>query len=326
MQRHGIPGLAVAVAREGKLVKAEGYGLANVELGVPASAETVFEIGSITKQFTAALVLMLAAENKLCLADKIGEFFEGTPETWQDITLRHLLNHTSGLTNYTSLGGFEVTRKLNASRFIRALAPHPLVFPPGAAWSYCNSGYNLLGYVIEKATGKSYWENLRGRTLLPLGMTTSQGRDPGTVITNRADGYELVNGKLTNRDSDLTDVFAAGALVSTVLDLVKWNSALDAGKLLPPELQEQMWTPARLNNGQTYPYGFGWRLDNYKQWQCVSHSGSTAGFSASVQRYPQERLAVIVLCNLGKQNVATQAGRGVAELVIRPQVETQTGR
>ena len=318
MRRHQIPGLAVAVVQEGKTVKAEGYGLANVELNVPATRETVFEIGSVTKQFTATLTLMLVQEGKLRLDDKLSQLLPGTPESWKEITVRHLLTHTSGLTNYNALPGFEVTRKLNTARFIRALAPHPLLFQPGAAWSYCNSGYSLLGYVIEQTSGKSYWEYLRARILLPAGMFASQSRDLSVVITNRADGYEWTIGKLANRDSDLTDVFSAGALVSTVTDLVKWNAGLESETLLPSALLKEMWTPVLLSGGKTFPYGLGWHLDNYKEWKCISHGGATAGFSASVQRYPDEKLIVIVLCNLGKQNVATQAARGVAGMFIEP--------
>jgi CubicO group peptidase (beta-lactamase class C family) len=209
-----------------------------------------------------------------------------------------------------------VARKLDVKGFIQALAPHPLLFEPGAAWSYCNSGYNLLGRVVEQAAGQSYWECLRARIFLPLGMSASQSRDQAVVITNRAAGYEWERGRLVNRDSDLTDVFAAGAIVSTITDLAKWNAALDGDKLLCGASREQMWTPVRLNSGKTYPYGFGWRVDDYRGWRCVSHSGSTAGFSSSAQRYPEDKLVVIVLCNLGTENVATQVGRGVAGLYL----------
>lgn len=310
MKRERIPGLAVAVVKDGKAVKARGYGLANVELNVPATKDTVFEIGSITKQFTATLILQLVEDQKLRLDDAVNRHLGGTPAAWNGVTLRHLLNHTSGITNYNSLSGFEVTKKLNADTFLKQIAPHPLMFPPGQAWSYCNSAYNVLGYVIERVSGKSYWEVLRERVFLPAAMTASQSRDQQIVITNRASGYEIENGRLVNRDPDLTDVFAAGAITSTVVDLIKWDTA----RLISESSREEMCKAARLNNGTLVQYGLGTRLENYQGRKNIGHGGSTSGFSASYQKFPEEKLTVIVLCNLGKRGVATDVARVVAEL------------
>src|SRR5687767_12540251 len=161
MERERIPGLALAIVKDGKTIKAQGYGLANVELNVPATKDTVFEIGSITKQFTATLILQLAEDNKLKLNDKVRQHLPNAPAAWNGVTLRHLLNHTSGITNYNSLPGFEVSKKLKIDTFLKEIAPYPLMSPPGEAWSYCNSAYNALGYVIERAAGKSYWQVLK---------------------------------------------------------------------------------------------------------------------------------------------------------------------
>jgi CubicO group peptidase (beta-lactamase class C family) len=316
MRDHAIPGLALAVVRNGQTAKLRAYGSSNLELGTPATVETVFEIGSLTKQFTATLVLLLAEEGRVGLEDPIPRYFPGAPENWRKITVRHLLAHTSGLTNYTGLSGFEVARKLDRAGFVRALAPHPLLFEPGSAWSYCNSGYNLLGYVIEEVAGKSYWQTLRERILEPACLRSIQSRDLATVITNRADGYEFAGRRLTNRDSDLTDVFAAGALVSTVTDLARWDNTLDAGKLVPAKVQERLWSPTRLNNGTDYPYGFGWRLHEHQGCKGAGHSGSTSGFSAGWLRFPEQRFAVIVLCNLGEEGLAMRIARGVASLQL----------
>ncbi len=316
MQRRRIPGLALAVVRDGRVIKTKGYGLANLELQTPVTPETVFEIGSITKQFTAALVLMLAEEGKLGLDDKLGKHLPGWPAGWEAITVRHLLTHTSGLTNYTGLKGFEASRKLTAGQFLQALSPYPLNFQPGDSWSYCNSAYNLLGYLLEKITGKSYWELLRERIFQPLGMTASQSRDLKTILPRRAAGYEIENGRLVNRDSDLTDVFAAGAITSTVLDLVKWNAALDSDRLLSRSSREQMWTAVRLNSGTNYPYGLGWGLETWRGQKNLGHSGSTSGFSATLQRFPDHKLAVIVLCNLDERGVATALAKDVAGFYI----------
>lgn len=315
MEQRRIPGLALAVVKEGRVTKHEAYGLANLELKVPAHKDTVFEIGSITKQFTAALIVLLAGEGKLSLDDPVTKFFDNAPASWKPITVRHLLTHTSGIKNYTGLPGFEMTRKLDAQKFVETIGAEPLESRPGEAFKYCNSGYNLAGYIVEKVTGKTYWEVLRGRILEPLGMRATTSRDLKPIIENRADGYELENGKLINRDSDLTDVFAAGAIVSTLGDMLKWNAALDSGKLLSETNRATMWTAFSLNSGVKYPYGLGWRLDDHKGRRTVWHSGSTSGFTASLLRFPEEKLAIIVFSNLGEQGAATHVAKGVADLL-----------
>src|SRR4030095_10413807 len=156
MEQRRIPGLVLAIVKNGNAIKHDAYGVANLKLNAPVRMETAFEIGSVTKQFTAALVVMLIDEGKLSLDDKVSRFFDNAPETWKDITVRHLLTHTSGLKNYTALSGFEATKKLNAQKFVAALGVQPLESKPGEAFKYCNSGYNLAGYIIEKVTGKSY--------------------------------------------------------------------------------------------------------------------------------------------------------------------------
>ena len=289
MEQRRIPGLGLAIVKDSRVTKSDAYGIANLELKVPARKETAFEIGSVTKQFTAALILLLVEEGKLGLDQKINGFFENAPAAWKEITIRHLLTHTSGLKNYTGLPGFEVTKKLDAQKFVATIGVHPLSGKPGEAFNYCNTGYNLLGYMIEKVTGKSYWEVLHARILDPLEMRTTTSRDLKPIIENRADGYEIENGKLINRDSDLTDVFSAGAIVSTVGDVVKWNASLDSGKLLSQASRDAMWSPMPLNSGAKYPYGFGWRLDDHKGRRTIWHSGSTSGFTASLLRFPDER-------------------------------------
>lgn len=309
MLKDRIPGVALAVMKDGKTAKVQGYGLANVELNVPVTKDTVFEIGSITKQFTATLILRLAEENKLKLDDKVRQHLPDAPASWNGITLRQLMNHTSGITNYNSLPGFEARKKLKAETFLKEIAVYPLMFAPGEAWSYCNSAYNALGYVIERATGQPYWHVLKTEIFDRCGMSASRSRDQNVVITNRASGYEIEKGQLVNRDCDLTDVFAAGAIVSTVVDLMKWDPA----KVLSQSSYEEMCKPVRLNSGKTLAYGLGMRLEDYKGHKNIGHGGSTSGFSASYQRFPDDKLTVIVLCNLGKQGVATELARAVAD-------------
>ncbi len=313
MNRHPIPGLALEIIQNGKPTKIAGYGLANLEWSTPATPETVFEIGSITKQFTAAAILLLAQEGKLSVDDRISKYIKDMPESWTNITLRHLLTHTSGIKNYTTLDGFELTRHLTQAQFVRKMGGYPLDFAPGEKWSYCNSGFNLLGFVIENVSGEDYWRFMRERIFGPLGMSSTTNRDPRGIIRLRASGYETNGaGHYVNRDYDLTDVFSAGAIVSTVGDLAKWNAALDSERLLTEASKEAMWTPIRLNDGSTHDYGFGWFLNPLNGWQNIGHSGSTSGFSASLQRFPKAGLAVIVLTNSNEEGIATRVAKAIA--------------
>jgi CubicO group peptidase (beta-lactamase class C family) len=313
MQTRQIPGLALTVFREGKNIKTVGYGVANLELRAPVTPETVFEIGSLTKQFTATCIMMLVEQGKVGLDDSISTYLE-VPDSWKAITVRHLLSHTSGIKTYNNLPGFEAARHLASKEFIQKIAVYPLASAPGDTFVYCNTGYNLLGFIIEKVSGQSYWQFLSEHIFLPLGMNSSRSRDQKAVILHRAAGYEKQGERLINRDPELTDVFSAGAIVSTVVDLAKWHSALGSEKLLQRPHWEQMWTPFKLNSGKLSSYGFGWRVDDYKGRKNIGHSGSTSGFSASLQRFPTDGLTIIVLCNSGEQNVATTLARGIADI------------
>ena len=322
MQQHRIPGLTLKIIRDGKTIKTAAYGLANLELNVPAKPETVFEIGSITKQFTAAGILLLAQEGKLSVDDKISKHLKDTPEAWANVTIRHLLTHTSGIKSYTGLDGFQLWRHLTQEQFIQAIGKEPMEFQPGDSWKYCNTGFNLLGYIIENVSGKNYWDFMSERIFQPLGMTATTNRLPSLVIPNRAAGYEQTNHVWINRDSDLTEVFSAGAIASTVGDLAKWNAALDGDRLLNAASKAQMWTPVKLNDGKPRKYGFGWYLDAVEGHKNIGHSGSTSGFSASIQRFPDDRLAVIILTNTDEE-IATTLAKKVATFffhqVRRPQ-------
>jgi D-alanyl-D-alanine carboxypeptidase len=314
MDKHQIPGLALTIVPAAGATRTESYGLANVELQSPVRPETVFEIGSLTKQFTAACILLLAQEGKLSIDDRISRHLLETPAAWSNVTVRHLLTHTSGIRNYTGHDGFEMSKRLTQAQFIKALAALPADFAPGDQAKYSNSGYNLLGFIIENVSGTNYWAFLAERIWGPLGMTSATNRDPAILVPHRADGYLRKNGALRNRDSDLTDVFSAGAIVATIGDLVKWNAVLDTERLLNSRSRAQMWTPAKLNDGKETAYGFGWRIGEFQGRKNIGHSGSTSGFSASLQRFPEEKLTVIVLCNSDEPNIATTLARGVAAL------------
>lgn len=320
MQQHRIPGLALKVIRDGKTIKTAAYGLANLELRVPAEPETVFEIGSLTKQFTAAGILLLAEDGSLSVDDKISKHLKNTPAAWANVTIRHLLTHTSGLKSYTGLDGFELRRHLTQEQFIQAMGREPLEFQPGDSWKYCNTGYNLLGYVIENVSGRTYWDFMGERIFQPLGMRATTNRLPSLVLPNRAAGYEQTNHVWINRDSDLTDVFSAGAIVSTVGDLAQWNAALDGERLLNAASKAQMWTPVKLNDGETRKYGFGWSLDVVDGHRNIGHSGSTSGFSASLQRFPDDRLAIVLLTNTDEEIATTLARKIATFFFARPSI------
>jgi len=313
MAQHRIPGLAIEVLQNGKSVKQAAYGTANLELNTPVKPETVFEIGSVSKQFTSAGILLLQQEGKLSVFDPITKYLKDAPAAWTNITIRHLLSHTSGLKSYTGLDGFDYKKHLTQKQFIEAIARERHEFAPGEAFKYCNTGFNLLGFIIENVSGKNYWQFMRERIFAPLGMAATTDRNPGVIITNRADGYEQTNHVWINRDYDLTDVFSAGAIVSTVGDLARWDNALDGEKLLTTASKQQMWTPVKLNSGKATGYGYGWFLDTVEGHQNIGHGGATSGFSATNQRFPDDHLVVIILTNTDEQ-IATTLGKKVAAL------------
>jgi CubicO group peptidase (beta-lactamase class C family) len=324
MPQRAIPGLALEVIQNGQPVKMAGYGMANLEWQIPVTPETVFEIGSATKQFTAAGIMLLAQDGKLSVDEKLSRYIPNTPESWTNITLRHLLTHTSGIRNYTGLSGFEYTRHLTQAQFIKRMSGEPLTFQPGERWVYCNTGFSLLGYVIENVSGESYWRFMQERVFGPLGMTHTTSRNPGVIIPHRASGYEGRNGNYQNRDYDITDIFSAGAIVSTVGDIAKWDEALDEDHLLTAASKKEMWTSVRLNDGAMppRPYGFGWYVETLDGHPNIGHSGTTDGFSASNQRFPKdatttstkEGLVVIVLTNSNTSGIATTVAKDIARI------------
>lgn len=317
MQERNIPGAAVAVVKNGKTIKKQGYGVASIEFNVPVTTETVFEIGSVSKQMTGAGVMLLVEDGKVNLDEKISAYLPATPDAWKNVTVRNLLTHTSGIKSYTAIGsGFELSKRLKRDDFIKALANYPLDFEAGARYSYSNSGYNLLGYIIEAASGKSYWDFMRERIFQKLGMTRTYDRDPKYVIKNRAAGYELENGAFVGRDYDLTDLFAAGAIVSTVEDLIKWDAAWRNDALLKKSSKAEAWKPFVLTDGKTNQYGLGWNTADFRGHRLIAHSGSTAGFNAQISRFIDDDLSVIVLTNLGDAGYAGTIARGIAKIYI----------
>jgi CubicO group peptidase (beta-lactamase class C family) len=314
-ERH-IPGLSVAVIKDGKLVLAKGYGLANVEHNVPAKPETIYQSGSVGKQFTATAVMMLVEEGKLGLDDKISKYLEGTPEAWNDITIRHLLTHTSGIKNYTPKD-LNYRQDYSEEELVKKAAALPPDFAPGEKWRYSNTGYVLLGIIIHKASGEFYGDFLRRRVFKPLGMDTARIISEPDIIPNRAAGYHLVLGQLRNQEwvSPSLNTTADGSLYLTVLDMAKWDAALYTEKLLKKASLEQMWTPVKTRDGKEHPYGFGWAVHEAKGRKVIEHGGIWQGFCAAIVRYPDDKITAVVLTNLTEGD-ATKLARGVANLYL----------
>lgn len=297
MQRQKIPGVSVAVVRNGEVVLARGYGYANVEHQVAVKPETVFQSGSVGKQFTATAVMMLVEEGKINLDEKIGKYLGEVPESWKNITVRHLLTHTGGLTDY--LPDFDFRRDYTEDELLKRAQGIPVAFAPGEKWQYSNMGYLTLGILIGKVTGKFYGEFLRERIFQPLGMS-ARIINEADIIPNRAAGYRLDKGELKNQQwiSPTLNTTADGSLYLTALDMAKWDAALYGEKLLKRASLEQMWTPVKLNDGKTAPYGFGWFLGEVNGHRLIEHGGAWQGFKSDIARYVDDRLTVILFANL----------------------------
>src|SRR2546427_1423946 len=313
MQRQHIPGLSLAVVRDGQIVLAKGYGLANVELQVPAKPETIFQSGSMGKQFTATAVMMLVEAGKLSLSDRITKYFTDAPSSWQNITVRHLLTHTAGTTDYPR--DFDFRRDYTEDELLKRAEAIPLAFQPGEKWSYSNLGYVMLGILIHKVSGKFYGDFLQERVFQPLSMTTARIISEADIVPNRAAGYRLVKGELKNQDwvSPSLNTTADGALYLTVYDMAKWDAALYTEKLLKRLSLQQMWTPVKLNSGKTQDYGFGWGFAEVNGHHIIEHGGAWQGFKSHIARYVDDKLTIVVFANLAQAN-PTRIAHGVAAI------------
>jgi CubicO group peptidase (beta-lactamase class C family) len=325
-QAQHVPGLSIAVVRDGHVIKAQGYGLSNVELDVPASAKTIYQSGSVGKQFAATAVMMLVEEGKLSLDDRISRFLPDVPPSWQDITVRHLLSHTSGIPEYTEK--VDLRKDYTEDELYRFAASAPLDFAPGEKWSYSNAGYVLVGIIIRKVTGRFYGDVLHDRIFAPLGMDTARVISEADIVPNRSAGYRLVDGALKNQEwvAPMLNTTADGALYLSVLDMAKWDAALYTERLLKQSSLRTMWTPARLNDGQPaggydegMSYGFGWALGTQAGHKKIEHGGSWQGFKTHIARYVDDRLTVIVMANLAeaKPGIIAHGIAGVVEPALK---------
>ena len=300
MERQHIPGLALLVTRDGKVVRSEGFGLANVELQVPVKPETIFQSGSVGKQFTATAVMMLVEAGKIGLNDPLTKYFPDAPPSWKNVTVRELLSHTGGFGDYPK--NFNFRKDWTEPQLLKLVESIPLAYPPGTKWEYSNLGYLTLGILIHRVSGEFYGDFLRQRIFQPLGMQATRIISEADIVPNRAAGYRLVKGELKNQEwvAPAMNTTADGSLYFSIADLSKWDAALYQGKLLKPSSFDLMWTPVKLKNGQPNKagYGFGWFIEERNGHRCIHHDGSWQGFETAIDRYVDDHLSVVALTNL----------------------------
>jgi len=304
MLRQKVPGVAVAIVNKGQVI-AKGYGFANLEHQVPVTDETIFQSGSLAKMFTATAVMLLVEDGKLSLSDPVTKFFKDAPEAWRGISVRHLLNHTSGIPEYTT-STFNYREDYTEEELARFAYQQELEFPAGSRWKYCNTGYALLGIIIHKASGQFYGEVLAERVFKPVGMRTTRVISEADIIPHRAAGYHLVKAEIKNQDwiAPSLCTTADGSLYWSLKDLLAWDAAVKRRAVLKEESWHEVLSPARLNSGKTYPYGMGWFLDERGGKPLQSHGGAWQGFKTQFSRFLGDDLDIIVLANLAEAKPA----------------------
>ncbi len=319
------PGAAVIVVKDGKVIFRQGYGMANMELGVPMAPDMLFRLGSITKQFTAVAILMLAEQGKLAISDEVTKYLPDYPTQGHKITIEHLLTHTSGIKNYTALPEWrsQWRKDVTLKELIDLFKDKPMEFAPGERWNYSNSGYVLLGAIIEKVSGQSYQEFIEKNIFAPLGMKNSFYDDTARIIARRAAGYSKDKTGYRNAEYlSMTWPHAAGALMSTVDDLALWDAALYTEKLVKQESLKRAWTPYVLSSGKPTKYGYGWIISSVEGHRIIEHGGSINGFTTNAVRLPDDRVFVAILTNrdsgtgeLGYKLAALAVGKRYKEAV-----------
>ena len=308
---------SVLVATDGNVLLDKGYGFANVEWDIPNTPDTKFRLGSITKQFTATAVLQLVEQGKLSLEDSVAKYVPEAPEAWRPITIHHLLNHTSGIPSYTDLPSFATPAlrrvPLKPLDIVLLSKDKPLLFQPGEGYRYNNTGYVLLGHIVETVSGMKYDEYLQEHVFKPLDMTDTGYDWTRPVLKKRASGYGYNRDRKRYTNADFLDMslpHAAGSLYSTVRDLYKWHQAVSAGKLLSKQSLEKMFAPGRNN------YAYGWAVEKTPTGTWIGHGGGIFGFSTVIFRSADRDAVVIVLSNL-ENGDAAGLGRQLREALNR---------
>ena len=298
MEEARIVGMAVAVVRDGEVVLAEGYGMANLETGTRVTTETMFQSGSLGKQFTAAGILALVEEGRIDLDASVREYLSDAPAKWQQITIRHLLTHASGIPDYTS-DEFDYGTNYTEEDLVRMAARLELEFPSGARWNYSNTGYAMLGVVISRVTGAPYWNFLRERIFDPAGMETIRINTQSELVPHRAQGYLVTPDGWGHPGyvAEMTNTTADGSMLLSLDDLLAWHRVVSDRAILSPESWEQMFEPMTLNSGRTYPYSFAWFIEEAGGEAVYQHSGSWQGFLTQYTRFRDGDLSILLLAN-----------------------------
>ena len=347
MKAEHIPGLSYAVVSNGKIIDSGAYGFANVELKAPVTTHTLFNIGSIGKTFTSSAIMLLQKDGKLSINDPVSKYLDSLPASWDKITIKNLLSHTSGIKDYAhDFPGYhyiEADRKqdITEAKFIHMAAELPLNFQPGERWAYSNSNFVLLGFIIHKLTGKSTGDFLAERIFGRAGMSETRYTNVRNIIPNRASGYLLDEDRIINGNyiSNFFSTMGDMGILTTATDLARWSIAQDNATILDQPTLEEMWTPSRLNTGLEamgilgVNYGLGWTLANHRGYKEVGHGGSFMnGYTATFDRFPEQKFAVVVLTNLNPTNVQligyNIAGFFIAELKsidqLQPELKADT--
>lgn len=296
----GETGCAALVAKNGQVIYHKAFGMANLELNVPMQPEMVFRIGSITKQFTAIAILQLMEQGKLSLQDDITKFIPDYPTQAYTITIEHLLTHTSGIKSYTGMTDYmkNVRIDMKPEELIDMFKNQPMEFAPGTKWNYNNSGYFLLGYIIEKVTGKTYAEYIQENFFTPLGMTSTCYGSDTRIIMNRASGYQPGKDGPVNSDyCSMTQPYSAGAIMSTVGDLFKWHQAVHSYQLVKKETLEKAFTEYKLKDGKGTHYGYGYFLSQLQGSPTIEHGGGIFGYLTSSVYLPEEDVFIALFSN-----------------------------
>ena len=325
MLKKQIPGMSVAVIQEGKPLLVKGYGIANLEHSVPATEKTVYEIASVGKTFTAFVVMMLVEEGTIELDRAIAHYLDNLPPTWHSVKVQHILSHQSGLPNYTNVDNYwqDIIRyELSQTEIIDLVRNLPLLFQPGEYYSYDNTGYYLLGMMLEKLTNQSYADLMQERLFEPLGMNATKMNNPREIVLHRASGYRLPKDKLINKPYYSPSVtYSSGGQLSCVEDMVKYEQELCNPTLLQQSTLDLMWKinhPLQRKNWQPERYagyltaGLGWQIANYPNKSVVGHNGSIVGFASNITRFIDDRLTVILLCNLDRIIRPDAIAKGIA--------------
>jgi CubicO group peptidase (beta-lactamase class C family) len=305
MKKQRIPGLSLAIIQNNHLVYGEGYGYSNIEHKVPVKLETMFQSGSMGKQFTAMAIMILVERGEIELDTQIKEYIEDVPREWKHITVRHLLTHTAGTSDYPD--DFDYHEDITEDDMFELIKTIPLNFKPGKQYSYSNLGYIILGILIRNVTDEFYGDFLQNNIFKPLGMKAARIISESDIVLNRASGYVLDNDKVKNQEwvSPSLNTFADGALYLNIYDMVKWEMGLNSNKILKDKASfNEIWSPVRLNDNTTYPYGFGWGLDEtISGMHVVEHGGTWQGFESKIIRVLDVKVTVVVFANLDDADV-----------------------